>query len=325
MCFDGNGRILAAMHTGDSWGAWQRAGRMGVRRMLRAGMFHPTALLCTAVLLLVWGCVAGVFALWQLERTLGNQAQLSVELSPSAADQDVQAFYAAAQGVRGVVSVQLVSKEQALALERTAHPDLGDFLDRYQIQNPFTDAFQIKLRSVAGFASLQSFLHDERWSGVIDASAMTSLAEQQEALERLAHVIDLLRSVAWAGAALLAMVALFLLTDITLVRLVESGMERRTVRLLGGGWVDADGGILCEVVCTLWAALVVSGAVALGAVQALSMLDLGGDPVTAGFLDDLRSAFVSGALPFALEAAVAIPLSALLALTVARYRLPSHG
>lgn len=310
------------MQTSDTWAAWRRATRFATRRVVRAGVLHPTALLCAGTAIALGTALVGWIALDQLRSTLAFQAQAYVELQPSASDQDVQEFYAAVQELSAVSGVQLVSKQQALAMQRERHPELAAFLDRYQLQNPFADAFHMRLKSTAGFVQLRTFLQNERWSAVLDPGAAPLLAEQEASLTRLQSIVDLLgRTGAYVGALLL-LAALFLMTDMAVSRLTERREERRTVLLLGGSWVESDGTIAAEMTLLLWGAFLCAAVVLGLGVSALPQLLRTDDVLLANFIAGVRQAVLGAFAPALLTALVLAPCAALAALFFARLRLP---
>lgn len=298
-----------------------------MRSVRRTGILHPSPVLCFLLGLLLGNAVLGAVTLGELRRTLAVQAQTFVELQPSATDQDVQEFYAAVQDVGAVADVELVSKEQALAMQRERHPDLASFLDRYQLHNPFSDAFQITLRSAAGFEELRAFLQNERWAPVLDRGTPALLVEQEASLLRLQHIIDILEKAGVVAAIFLGILTLFIVTDMTLARLMAREEERRTITLLGGGWVDSDGPVLLEMALTLWAAFACSAVVvAFGATVMPDLLRAGTDTVIAAFLGGIRVSTLAALPLLLLTAFFLVPCAALLALLFARLRLPlRHG
>lgn len=315
-------RILTAMQTGDTWAAWRRASRFAARGVIRSGVSQPAALLCLGMAIALGTAHIGWVALGQLQNTLAFQAQAYVELQPSASDQDVQEFYAAAQELPAVSGVQLVSKQQALDMQRERHPDLAAFLDRYQLQNPFADAFQLRLRSASGFAELRTFLQNERWSTLLDPGAAALLAEQEESLVRLQGIVDLLgRTGAYLGVLLL-LAALAFMTDMALSRLTERRMERRTVLLLGGGWVESDGTVAMEMTLLLWGAFLLAAVVLGLGIAALPQLLSTDDVLLKNFLAGVQQAALSSFVPALLTALLLVPCAVLTALFFARLRLP---
>lgn len=319
-------RILRSMQTADSWAAWRRAGVSAVRSVRAMGILHPAPLLCAAVGLLLCSVLLGGAALGELRRSVAAEAQAFVELQPAAADQDVQELYAALRQLPAVASAQLISKEQALSRERERHPDLAAFLDRYQIHNPFADAFSVRLRTAGDFPALRAALQDPHWNGVIDAAMGATLAEQEQSLLRLQEIVDLLARTGFAVAAFLLLLTLVITTDMTLARLLARAEERRTVTLLGGGWVDSDGPVLLEMSLVLWGAFACAAAVFMACITVLPSFLGGHDPLVAAFLAGVRRA-AFGILPAAaFGTAVLVPVAASLAWALARFRLRRvHG
>lgn len=305
------------MQNTDTVTAWRRAARTALRSLGRTGMLHPTPLLCFGMFLLLGGAAVSLQAASAFRRSLAEQARVVVELQPSAGDSDVQEFYAGVQAVTGVAGAELVSKEQALTRQREAYPDLAAFLDRYQLQNPFADAFVIRLRSAGGFAALRTFVEEDRWAALLDRSTPAALAEQQASLLRLQGVVDALGRAAALLTNALLLIALFLLADITWSRLSHRAAERTTAALLGGGWVESDGTVLLEVLFMLWAALAAAAA-ALAALSVTLPAFFGADASVAAFVQTVRGDALAALPSMALSAAALAPVAALAALGLAR-------
>lgn len=253
----------------DSWSAWKRAVRFGMRALRDGGLFRPSFFLALGIFLLAGAAALSVLGVARLESSLASQATITVELQSSVGSDQVQTLYEQAGQLPGVASAQYVTKEQALTQQRAAHPDLAAFLDRYQLQNPFPNLLLIKLRSPSALPQLRAFLEDAKWQSVLAPSAATTLAEREQEFASLDASLVTARTAAAAGSAFLIMLLLALVTDLVWSRLTHRREERKTVMLLGGGFADHDGPVFVEIVVLLWAAALLAGLLLAGGVALL--------------------------------------------------------
>lgn len=312
------------MQTNDSWAAWHRAGRFAFRSLRRAGILNASSLLCTVVMVMGGCTLLAVAAAVQMEEVVASQAEVSLALKPAAADIDVQSMYTALQQVSGVAQVQFLPKEQALERERAAHPDLGEFLDRYQLQNPFPDIFLVRLEQVSAFGQLQTFLKGPEWSTLLSESAVTDLLEQTQSLERLQTVASALGTVAVFGIVLVTILLILLIADLAWARLQHRREERETVVLLGGSFVDSDGPVLLELLFTLWLSAIAAGVVIMLLLVAapFALPDLVSDPLVSAFITGVKQ-LVKSSLPITmLFILCGMPFAVAIGLMLARFRAP---
>ncbi len=311
------------MHTADSWPAWKRALRWGMRDFRKDGLLRPAFFLSTGLLLLSGGVMAGVLSVLQLETQLATQSTVTVELQASAGDQKVQDLYEAAKAQSFLTGVEYITKEQALTQQRTAHPELAAFLDRFQLQNPFPNLLVVHLRSPAMIVQLRAFLQDARFTGAVAPAAATALATREEELRSLSSTLSAVHGVALSSAVIVVLLLLSLVVDLAWSRLRHRDDERRAVMLMGGGWVERDGAAVVQLTLLLWCAAGVAALLLLGALFLLCSVTGGG---VQTFFVGLQSSTLALLPPLLLLTAVCLPCAALFAAACTRpLRRASHG
>lgn len=316
------------MQSGDARIAWKRSATIAWRSLRVGGVLHPTVLLTLCIALLGATLLVGWGAGRQLQRTVAGQAAVHIELASSATDEDIQALYADLRALTGVSAVRFLPKAQALEEQRAQHPELGGFLDRFQLQNPFQDLFVVELRSLAAFDAVRMTITDVRFAKALSPDAALLLAKQEQTFRRMALALRVLQRSLAVSAAAEALLLLCLGVDICWSRLRHRSADRIAVRLMGGGWIDSDGPIIVELLLLLWGASV-TGALCVALAAAFLPVALGivGDPLLLSFVQ-AWSALLFAALPGTLLAALtAAPLLACVALLCARLHVPSvrHG
>lgn len=201
-------------------------------------LFHDPGLpmsvaVFTALLLLLQLLATVLLAAQSVHMLLLSRAGLQVEVRAEATQQDIQEFYAAVQGAPSVEEAAFVSSEQAYERQRTQDPELIAFIEQYGLDNPFPDTFSITLHSVADYADFLAFIESDRWSGVIEPSILSTVAEQERDMR---HVLEITAGIRTAVIVLLSMAGialLFLVVAFIRQRTVNRRKELELERLLG--------------------------------------------------------------------------------------------
>lgn len=123
-----------------------------------------------------------------------SRTVLHVEVLDSADDTQVQLLYGELVSLPSVRDVDFLSREQAYALEQERDPGLVQALQQYGIANPFPASFEVQLSSLSAAPAFFSFVRDARWKGVIDASSLSSLGDQEEEVESALRISGIIRN-----------------------------------------------------------------------------------------------------------------------------------
>lgn len=166
----------------------------------KLGVAGLAASLLMLQLLLVTFAGARIAASAALER-----GAVHVEVSPGTPDQRVQELYAALRTLPSASRVTFVTGEKMLEEEGARDASLADFLDRYGMDNPFSDAFVVVPRDMRAYADVRAFVEREKDRGGVDAAAFSEIAAKETSAE---ESLGALRTVETGVALLLLLSAI---------------------------------------------------------------------------------------------------------------------
>lgn len=137
-----------------------------------------------------------------VERSVVERGIVRVDLLESAPDQRVQELYAALRASPGIRDAVYVPRERAFEDERHRDAALAAFLERYEIDNPFPNAFEVTVAERVGYETVRAIVQEDRWRDVIDPSSLEDVIDQEIA------VADVMAALAAAHAGVLLLVLL---------------------------------------------------------------------------------------------------------------------
>lgn len=139
-----------------------------------------------------------------------ERGAVHVDIVADASDQRVQELYAALVRLPAAGEVTYVPRERVLESERERDADLAAFLERYAIDNPFPDTFEVTLKDRTGYDAVRELARNEAWQDVIDPSSLAGVSAQEAAVGELLEAVGAARMGVLLLAVLAAIVAAFL-------------------------------------------------------------------------------------------------------------------
>lgn len=217
-----------------------------------------------------------------------------VALVDNATDQRTQELYAALRGSSAVRAVTYVTKEQIFADELARDESLGAFLERYGMENPFSDSFVVVPAHADAYDAIRSFLQSDVARELVDAATFADLAERQASAVELLEAVDTAR----IGAALLLVLAIIvaaILSFNVLVRLLAARAGIAETEHLAG----IPAGVLAVPAVTAGVIALLCALAASLLLAALVVLVLALLPSSAAIGAWMADAFSVGLAPFA--------------------------
>lgn len=146
---------------------------------------------------------------------LSTNNTFSLQLRDGAADRDTQQFLVAARQLPFVTGVALITREKAMALTHTAHPEIAALLEK-SAMNPFHDTAVVTLGSLTSVDEFSAFAQHPRWQNVVDPVALAQIAARRSEIQSTLWFAHAAITMAFVLSAL-ATAALFL-TVLDLIR-----------------------------------------------------------------------------------------------------------
>lgn len=211
----------------DSHAALKRGIVRGIKHVVRDRRWGTTLLLLTLLLFLMQLLTVFLLCGEGANRFLVSRAALHVEILPTAAQENIQALYAALREQPYVRDIAFVTKEQALEQEKRRDPDLVRFLQEYKIDNPYPDTLSVTLSTLDSYDAFNGFIQNERWKNVVNPSYLSSATDQEQSIRILLQVTQVVRIL----VAFFIGVGFFILC-FAIIEWVLSHMARRRNELL---------------------------------------------------------------------------------------------
>ncbi len=156
------------------------------------------------------------------EKSLASFTDVRVSMSASATDDQIQNFLSTLKNQPFASETTYVTRDQAFEAQRQADPSLTQLIERAQLGNPFRDTVAIRLTEGASLDSLQSFLRNSEWAGVVDLASLSTVASQET---RTSELLAGARAIRF-----LSVLLLFLALGVTVFALIMSFDARAELR-----------------------------------------------------------------------------------------------
>lgn len=167
------------------------------------------------------------------EQFLRSTADVRLPILSTATNQSIQDFFSALHAIPSVKEATLVTREQAYEQSRQRDPSLIAFLEKYKLQNPFTDTIAVELASTDNQQDLVRFVQQPQWAGVVDPAFLSAAPSDQAHTQDLLAAAEVIRFLSIALLVFAAIAVTFVLLLFFDVRSVLREDEVVVGRLLG--------------------------------------------------------------------------------------------
>ncbi|MBI3331621.1 hypothetical protein HYZ99_01535 [Candidatus Peregrinibacteria bacterium] len=236
---------------------WLRSLRAGWRQW-RQGMTAVSVASLTGSLLLIQLILVLILSVLWVEQTLLGKSVIRLELLASASAQDVQELFSELSHRPFIADASLVTAEQAFEQERARSSALTQFVEAYELQNPFSDRIDVLLATPSSRDALYAFLRSDRWKTVLNPAFLTGLSQEGEQAGRSLQLAWIARFVSAGFLVVSCMALLFLLLDMMKRRLALRRNEVVVSELAGGSPHSVAVPFAVELTIMLLLALVLS-------------------------------------------------------------------
>jgi cell division transport system permease protein len=222
------------------WLTSKRVARYGFIGFLRNGFVSLAAILIMTITLFVASVllISGA-ALQAVLAELTNQVDVTVYMTTTATDAQIQGLETSLEALPEVASVTYVSADQALAAFQARHAN--DQLTMQALQelpgNPLGASLQIRAKDTSQYATIASYLDAQQSSGSDNGSAIDKVnyGENQTAIEHLNSIIEMTRKLGLAAAIVLALASILIAFNTIRLAIYTSRDEIGVMNLVGAG------------------------------------------------------------------------------------------
>ncbi len=272
--------------------AFRRSVARGWGFLVHAGGWKLDAFGVALALLLVQLLLIALSGVRTVALTALERGAVHLDVVDGTSDQKVQELYAALNAMPSVRDVRYVTREQVFVEESARDPSLVDFLARYGMENPFSDALVVTPTDAGSYADLRAFAQLEQYRDVIDTAALSDIGTQQTSTAELLEAVDTART----GVELLVLLAIIVtgvLAFNLLVRLAAARRPHAKAEKLAG----ATAGILAFPAVTAGVIALLGALAASFMFSAIVIVTLALLPLSAAVAAWVGEAFLIGLLP----------------------------
>ena len=213
-----------------------------LQRVIRAGLlnfrrnsyvtFGTTGVL-SLVLLLLLGMTAVRFVGSTVVGALEEKVDVSVYLTTTAKDDDVRKLRADLEGLTGVVSVEYVSRDDALAMFKERHAN--DALIQESLaeinENPLEASLNVRASDTAQYGSIVSFLEAHTLRSSIST---IDYYENEAVISRVQRISDSAQRGGIVAIIVLSVIAVLVAFNTIRLTIYNQKQEIEIMRLVGG-------------------------------------------------------------------------------------------
>jgi cell division protein FtsX len=271
------------------------------------------------------GSLLGVFVMLQLlllgligigavQSLLTSNADMRLEIRSDASRAETQQFLSDLQQLPYVAHAVYITREQAFAQAEKEEPSLVEFLQKFGIDNPYTDTIGVTLASLDDYPLLTTYISQPRWQRIVDPAYLSTISHQEERMHELIRVAAGGKNLTFLLILLAGAILLSTIVELTRRNALSRSEEVLVERLVGASTLAIFLPFAAEATILLWVSMAVSSVVLLAFIFFLpSLVPALGD---GGALASLRSAagpLLTSILPTSLllEVLLAVPLAAL--------------
>ena len=222
------------------WLTTKRVARYGFIGFLRNGFVSLAAILIMTITLFVAATllISGA-ALQSVLTDLTSKVDVTVYMTPSATDDQIQQLQASLQALPEVASVTYVSSDQALAAFQARHAN--DQLTMQALQelpdNPLGASLEVRAKDTSQYATIAQYLNAQQASGNSAGSAIdkVNFTQNETAIQHLTNIIQTSKRLGIAIAIVLALASVLIAFNTIRLAIYTSRDEIGVMNLVGAG------------------------------------------------------------------------------------------
>lgn len=167
-----------------------------------------------------------------LAENLESKVDISAYFKTDAGEQDILALKTRLESFDEVLSVDYVSRDEALNVFREKHKDNPTLIQSLQEigSNPLSSSLNIKATDAANYESIANFLEGPAYVGIIDK---VNFRQNKVVIEKLSNITATIKRVGFISSIVLAVIAILVTFNTIRLALFNSREEISVMRLVG--------------------------------------------------------------------------------------------
>lgn len=212
---------------------WKRSIQQGVQQLMREKNWLVAVGALSGIFLLVQLLTVAFIGLQGFESVMQGETSVRLELIDSATPESIAEFIREIKTLPYVSYVQRITPEQSYELMKTSDPNLINFLEEFNFENPFPETVQIGLSGLLNYKDLQDVISKEEWRNLIDPTYSTSISEQEAYMSQVINVTNAIRNGLLIFIAIAAAILLYITIELVRTRVLRRSEEVLIKRLCG--------------------------------------------------------------------------------------------
>lgn len=165
--------------------------------------------------------------------SLNKKVDLILEVKQEADSSELLSFKNEIEKQSGVVSVSLVSKEEALEGFLKRHENIKRFLEKYKLENPLPSTLEVRTQDPTDLQSLIIFVQSQKYEEIIDISKITGDIQQKASMEKLINLGGFIKKMSFGFMILFIFVSVLVIFNTISVAIHSRKEEIHSMHLVG--------------------------------------------------------------------------------------------
>lgn len=237
---------------------WKRAIVRGMTTARRERRWLAAFGALFGILLILQLLLFGLMGVRTIQSLLEANTDLRLEIRPQATDQDIREFYIHLEAQPYVEKSVYITKEQAYEHTRENDPELIAFIEKFSLENPFTDTIGITLTTLDRYDEFTRFVQQPEWSGIVDPTFLSEVTNQEAQVHELIELTRAGRTIAMIVLLLTGCVLLFIVIELVRRRSLDRADEVFVEKLVGAHPLSIFVPFATEASILLWVSIATS-------------------------------------------------------------------
>ena len=190
-----------------------------------------------------------------MQDVLKSRTNIKLDILPQATNEQRHELLNKINELPIIEHAVFITKEQAYESARVNDPQLVAFLEKYNMENPFSDTVGISLRSFEDANEFSSFIQQKRWRNVVNPAHLSKITEQKGQVAELLSIIATGRTLAMLIVLIAAAVLMLVVTELVRQRVAVRQEEVFIENLVGADPSTVITPFAVEATFLLWLAL----------------------------------------------------------------------
>ena len=192
-----------------------------------------TVLVITFILVLFHVTQALQFFTEESIYSLNKQVDMIVEVKDDVEHTEILPLMQKIEEIKGIESVNFITKQQALEGFLNRHVNIGVFLKKYKLKNPLPSSLEVVASDAEKLMLVREILQDTKYSSFITQTKMLTDLSQKERIEKLVYFGNLVKMLGYGFILILLSVVILVVFNAINIAIHQKKDEITIMNLVG--------------------------------------------------------------------------------------------